>query len=656
MKQFTRVSIKQLARTALVLLPLASLALAQPPRMAALSDLQEQGRGGGSVCPKPDLLGVNYSAQADTDLQTQAGLGQSLSDGIGELIIGLEEQLRELPKDDPSRAQLEKQLEQFRAQQRQVPQILPLAPQSAALTLPSTLAKLRRALGLVSGPGSVRLIEGAPEYREAGNASRTAALAAVIGKPQLGLGLLLRAQALEPRNPAHLVNLGGLANYYGLFAEALTLITAADRLSPPAALRPLLLNNKGHALLRLRRLSEAETALRAAAQADPNLQEARVNLAFALGAQNKCVEAKVWAHRAVWRHNLSGAENVQTTRARPLAEAFTVSAAAPALPSLTLIAPDQTADALNGLSKQLQQVTAKQPTLNEMSSAFAVRSRRSVEIGSERRVGHIKAKFVDLLADAQNTATRLSDGNDYAPAQGRALEAAEVALKRRMEELGARFFSSPSCANATAWREAALPSFQAVDSALRAVYAVAWRSSATLTSRFSEIPYRNVAVLNLRTLYYTAVGEIHANAQTYLISLSVASGYAVCGAGSTPMIGALATPQIPAACTPSAAPAIPAKGWRLALSCDRTDFNFANPTWMNRFQILRDSDSPLVESQLDSRLTVLVPGGFVRLTKEAAVMDAGLTAPGGNRNWSFVWNASAGGAGLASSESESGLK
>ena len=323
---------------------------------------------------------------------------------------------------------------------------------------------------------------------------------------------------------------------------------------------------------------------------------------------------------------------------------------------MTLIAPDQTADALTGLFKQLEQVTAKQPTFNEITSALAVSNRRSVEIRSERRVGRIKAKFVDSLANTQSAATRLSDGNDYAPAEGRALEETKANLKRRMEELGTRFFSSPSCANAAAWREAALPNFQAVDSALRVLYSVAWRSSATLTSRFSEPAYRNVAVLNLRSLYYNAVREIFSNAQTYLSNLSAASGYAVCGAGNTPMIGALATPPIPAACTSSAAPATPAKGWRLALSCDRTDFNFANPTWMDRYQILRDSDSPLTDSQLDSRLTVFVPGGFVRLTDEAVVTDAGLTGPGGNRNWSFVWSASSGGAGLASSESESGLR
>ena len=661
MKRFTRVSMRHLARSVLALLPLASLALAQPPRMAALSDLQPQWGDAGSECPKPDQLGVNFSTltDPDRDLQTQSGqsaLGQNLSDSLSEMIADTEEQLSELPKDDPSRAQLEKLLEGLRAQQRQTQQITPQAPQSAGLTLPATLAKLRRAVAVVSGPGSVRLMEGAPEYREAGNASRTAALASVIGKPQLALGLLLRAQVLEPRNPAHLVNLAGLSNYYGLFGEALALVAAAERLSPPATLRPLLLNNKGHALLRLRRLSEAETTLRAAAQADPNLQEARVNLAFALGAQNKCSEAKIWAHRALWRSGLSGAENVQTSRVRPLAEAFTpFSAAAPALPSLTLVAPDQATDALADLTALLEQVIAKQPKPEGLKSAFAASSRRSVEIRSESRVGRVKARFVDSLADAQRSATNLDDANNHAPAQGRALEAAQATLKRRLEELGTRFFSSPSCANAAAWREAALPSFQAVDSALRAVYAIAWRSSATLTGRFSEPTYRNVAVLTLRNLYYNAVREVYANAQMYLSNLSAANGFAVCGTGSTPLIGALATPPIPAPCILSVAPATPAKGWRLALSCDRTDFNFANPAWMDRFQILRDSDSPLTESQLDARLAVFAPGGFVKLTAEAVVIDAGLNAPSGNRNWSFVWNASAGGTGLASSESESGL-
>ena len=205
MKQFTRVSAVQLARTALVLLPLASLALAQPPRMAALTDLKALGDGSGSNCPKPDDLGVNFSAltDPDRDVQTQTGqaaLRQNLSQSLSEIIAEREQELRDLPKDDPTRAQLEQQLEGLRAQQRQIQPVAPQAPQSAGLTLPATLAKLRRALSVVSGPGSVRLMETAPEYREAGIASRTAALAAVIGKPQLGLGLLLRAQALEPRN------------------------------------------------------------------------------------------------------------------------------------------------------------------------------------------------------------------------------------------------------------------------------------------------------------------------------------------------------------------------------------------------------------------------------------------------------------------------
>ncbi|MCX8089303.1 MAG: hypothetical protein N3C58_08545, partial [Meiothermus ruber] len=110
------------------------------------------------------------------------------------------------------------------------------------------------------------------------------------------------------------------------------------------------------------------------------------------------------------------------------------------------------------------------------------------------------------------------------------------------------------------------------------------------------------------------------------------------------------------ACTPAATPATPPKGWRLALSCDRTDFNFANPPWMDRYQILRDSLSPVVFSQLDARLTVFVPGGFVRLDAEGALMDAGLLVPSGNRHWSFVWNASSGSVGFASSEPQFGVK
>lgn len=631
-------------------------ALAQPPRMAALSDLQINI---GAQCPKPDSLGTSFSAltNPDRDVETrggQAALGQNIMAGLDESIRELEEELRDLEADDPSRPMLQQQLRMLQAQRQQLQRVAP--PSSGTQPVPTqaaALANLKRALNAASGPGSVRLMETQPEYRDAGNASRTAALAAVLGKPQLALGLLLRAQALEPRNPAHLVNLAGLANYYGLFAEALALITAAERLNPPAALRPLLLNNKGHALMRLRRLPEAEAALRAAVQADPNLQEARVNLVYTLGAQNKCAEAEVWARRAWWRHSLPRAENLET---RPLAEAFSIVPTVPALPSLDFVPPGQTKGAREALVALFQEIVNRRPKLEEFQAALAAQGRRRVEIASERRVGAIKAKFVTFLDNAMNSAASLSDQNSYAPAQGRALEAAQATLDRTVSELGTRFGANLGCASATAWREAALPAFQAADRALRALYAEAWRASATLATRFSEPTYRAVALLRLRILYYQAAEKVYMNGVRYVTNLELVQGLENCGGGSANVIGSLATPQLPAACTPAAAPATSAKGWRLALSCDRTDFNFANPPWMDRYQILRDSLSPVVFSQLDARLAVFVPGGFVRLDAEGALMDAGLLVPSGNRNWSFVWNASSGSVGFASSEPQFGVK
>ncbi len=632
---------------------LAALALAQPPRMAALSDLHMQWAE--AQCPKPESLGTSFSGLTDPqrDVQTEAGqeaLRQNLSGPMSEMIAALEQQLKELPANDPSRPQLQQALNQLKAEQARTQRSTP-APQTT--TLQAALANLRRALNAAAGPGSLRLMETQPEYKDAATASRNAALAAVMGKPQLALGLLLRAQQLEPRNPTHLVNLAGIANYYGLFAEALALTTAAEGLNPSAALRPLLQNNKGHALLRLRRLPEAEAALRAAAQADPNLQEARLNLAYALGAQNKCAEASVWAKRAWWRHNLSGAEN---TLVRPLSELFVPVTSIPTLPSLNFVAPGQTAGAREALEALRQEIEAKRPTLEAFTSAGAAEARRSVEIRAERRVGAVKGRFITFLSDAVGSAARLNNLNDYAAREGQALEAAEAALYRTVSELNARFSSSPGCASAAAWREAALPAFQAADSALRSLYAQAWQSGATLTTRFSEPAYRADAMLRLRNLYYQAARKVYDYASTYLNGLESARGSENCGNENTQMVGTLATPQVPPACTPSPAPATPARGWRLFLSCDRTEFNFANPAWMDRFQILRDSLSPLVFSQLDFRLAVFVPGGFVRLTNEGGIMDAGLVAQGGNRNWSLVWNASSGGVGFASSEPQLGVK
>lgn len=636
---------------------LAALALAQPPRMAALSDLQMQWAE--AQCPKPESLGTNFSGltNPDRDLQTQGGqaaLGQNLLAGLDESIAELEQELKDLEAGDPSRAMIEQQLRALKAQRQQLQRVAPQRPSAPAIpNQAGALANLRRALNAVAGPGSLRLMETQPEYKDAATASRNAALAAVIGKPQLALGLLLRAQQLEPRNPAHLVNLAGIANYYGLFAEALALSTAAEGLNPPAALRPLLQNNKGHALLRLRRLPEAEAALRAAAQADPNLQEARLNLAYALGAQNKCAEASVWAKRAWWRHNLSGAEN---TRVRPLSELFVPVTGVPTLPSLNFVAPGQTAGAREALEALRQEIEAKRPTLEAFTSAGAAEGRRSVEIRAERRVGVVKGRFITFLSDALGSAARLNNLNDYAAREGQAYEAAEATLRRTVSELNARFGSSPGCASAAAWREAALPAFQAADRALRSLYTQAWQSAATLSTRFSEPTYRTVATLRLRLLYYLAAQKVYDYASTYLVGLESARGSENCGNESAPIMGPLATPQVPPACTPSPAPATPARGWRLFLSCDRTEFNFANPAWMDRFQILRDSLSPLVFSQLDFRLAVFVPGGFVRLTNEGGIMDAGLVAPGGNRNWSLVWNASSGSVGFASSEPQLGVK
>jgi len=637
---------------------LAALVQAQP-RMAALSDLQPRWSELSTPCPKPDQLGASFSALTDPqrDAASEAGmeaLRQNLGETMNEAIAAIEQQLRELPQNDPLRPQLEQALRQLKAEQRQAQAAAPQAAQRAAsLTQAAAVANLRKALNAVSGPGSVRLMETQPEYKDAATASRNAALAAVMGKPQLALGLMLRAHQLEPRNPGYLLNLAGLANYYGLFAEALAVITAAERLNPPPSLRPLLLNNKGHALLRLRRLSEAETALRAAAQADPNLQEARTNLAYTLGAQNKCAEAVQMGLRAWWRGDFTPPQEL---RVRPLSEAFAVVAGAPALPASSFITPSQTTGAREALTVLSNEIEARRPKLEEFQAATGAQNRRSVEIRSERRVGAVKGRFVVSLAEAQLAAVRLNNLNDYAVRQGRAVEETTTALRRRLSELNAQFGSSSSCANAAAWREAALPSFQAVDAAIRVAYLEAWRSSATLASRFSEPTFRVTAALRLRGLYHEASKKIYENMQEYLGRLDSARGGEDCGGQSAAIVGPLATPQVPAACVPTAALATPPRGLRLALSCDRTEFNFANPPWMDRYQILRDSLSPLVRSPINAYLSVFVPGGFVLLSPDAASLDAGVTAPGGNRNWSLVWNVGSGSVGFASSEPPFGLK
>lgn len=190
------------------LLAALAQAQAQPPRMAALSDLQINI---GAQCPKPDSLGTSFSAltNPDRDVETrggQAALGQNIMAGLDESIGELEEELRDLEADDPSRPMLQQQLRMLQAQRQQLQRVAP--PSSGTQPVPTqaaALANLKRALNAASGPGSVRLMETQPEYRDAGGGDGQTATGPGVAAAGAGLRATQPRASGEPGGPRQLL-------------------------------------------------------------------------------------------------------------------------------------------------------------------------------------------------------------------------------------------------------------------------------------------------------------------------------------------------------------------------------------------------------------------------------------------------------------------
>jgi Flp pilus assembly protein TadD len=129
--------------------------------------------------------------------------------------------------------------------------------------------------------------------------SATAAGAGALagGEPHAALLALLRARALEPKNPQRLDNLAGVLNMLGQPRLALSMSVAAAKLSgkptTPMGIstKATALNNHGQALLDLGHFDAAEKLLRQATSAAPLLSEAKVNLAVALKCQGVSAQA-----------------------------------------------------------------------------------------------------------------------------------------------------------------------------------------------------------------------------------------------------------------------------------------------------------------------------------------------------------------------------
>ncbi|GGO26759.1 tetratricopeptide repeat protein [Deinococcus humi] len=216
-----------------------------------------------------------------------------------------------LKADDPLRATMDKTLTQMRATlTKTAPASTPTMPASVTEALKNARAWLEK-----NEPKGWQAFSSSADARDARKASQAALAAATLGKPNAALAALLAAHQLDPQNPQHLVNLGGVLETLALPGEALVVLDAAARLTKNdvGALgwsnMATLNANRGVALADLHRWNEAEAALASALKAGPMLAEARLGLARVLTCQGKTAQAAKFARAGQRRTPVAQATN-----------------------------------------------------------------------------------------------------------------------------------------------------------------------------------------------------------------------------------------------------------------------------------------------------------------------------------------------------------
>lgn len=241
-------------------------------------------------------------------------LGNVLQQQMSEAQKQLQDRLKEMSPTDPGYSILKGMLDNLSKQPGEVisqprPAKEPSKPAGSQqeVSLEQAIGMLQAALEGSLSPEAFTVLKNMPEYQSAQKAINKVPLALANGKPLAAMALLLRAHELEPQNPTHLVNLAGLANFYGFWYESLALLDAAGTLQDAAPApwslnkQALLLNNQGYALIGLGQPAQAEVLLREAVKLEPLIPEAKRNLALALGEQGKCDEAARWYRLGAYR-------------------------------------------------------------------------------------------------------------------------------------------------------------------------------------------------------------------------------------------------------------------------------------------------------------------------------------------------------------------
>ncbi len=175
------------------------------------------------------------------------------------------------------------------------------------VALKQAIANAQARLNRDASPAAIAGLRKSPLSKSARSLQAAAVAAVVAGKPAAALAALLTAYDKEPRNPSVLVSLAGLLARLGMPSEALAFLDAADKLgaSYPAPVglkgQAIALNNRGYALLLLKRWKEADVVLRKAVALEPQLTEAARNLAYVLSQEDEKEEARKFFVMSVWR-------------------------------------------------------------------------------------------------------------------------------------------------------------------------------------------------------------------------------------------------------------------------------------------------------------------------------------------------------------------
>jgi tetratricopeptide (TPR) repeat protein len=187
------------------------------------------------------------------------------------------------------------------------------------MDLEAAIGNARAHLDDGAGSGAMAALEDSPEGASAETATAAAAAALVDGNDAGALAALLVAAGLEPDDPQHLVNAAGLLPAFGLGAEALAFLDAADGMeeltSSPYGIdaQAAALNNRGRALLALGQWADAEALLREAGELNPGLSEAVANLSLAVLCQGNRDEAMRLARASRYRKPMRFVERESTS-------------------------------------------------------------------------------------------------------------------------------------------------------------------------------------------------------------------------------------------------------------------------------------------------------------------------------------------------------